>query len=59
MVQLQFFAYCFEDKNIMMRISEYNDEAYYSKDAGQSWIKMNSAGGKAGGRGAITKYKKK
>ena len=50
------FAYCFADKNIMMRISEYNDEAYYSKDAGKSWTRMNSAGGNVGGNGAITKY---
>ena len=49
-------AYCNEDKNIMMRISNTDNIAYYSKDAGNNWIKMSSAGGEGSGKGAITKY---
>ena len=40
----------------MMRISENNDEAYYSKDAVQSWTRMISVWGKPRGNGVITKY---
>ena len=39
-----------------MRISNTDDIAYYSKDDGNNWIKMSSAGGKGSGKGAITKY---
>jgi hypothetical protein len=47
-------AACKENTNIMMRISNSQDVAYYSENAGRTWKKMKSAGGFGGGRGAIT-----
>ena len=46
-------AYCHQNHNIMMRVSSWNKDGYYSKDAGITWEKMENLENN-GGKGAIT-----
>lgn len=46
-------AYCPSDTKVMMRVSENNNDALYSLDAGFTWTEMSS--GATGGKCGITK----
>ena len=47
-------AVCRQNPNILFRISNDNDLGYYSENAGETWIKMDTIGGIQAGRAAIT-----